>query len=98
MIQAQRMLIRPFTPQDLPALTDILIHAETMRFWPKPFTSNQVQNWLERSLKSYAENGFGRYALILKDSEALIGDAGLLLAEVDGSERVDLGYIIHAPY
>lgn len=72
-----------------------------MSFWPKPFTAQATQDWLERTFNSYAEFGFGRYAVILKRENRLIGDCGLLRTILDdGSNHPDkvddLGYIIHA--
>ncbi len=69
-----------------------------MSFWPAPFTTEQTSQWIERSIKSYAENGFGRFAVELKESGKLIGDCGILISELDRKPEYDLGYIIYAEY
>lgn len=70
----------------------------TMRFWPAPFSPEQTQHWLERHLRNYLETGLGRYAVISKDSQVLIGDCGIVRAELNGKPENDLGYIIDRNY
>ncbi|HWF44733.1 MAG TPA: GNAT family N-acetyltransferase [Candidatus Kapabacteria bacterium] len=98
MIETARLLLREYTLADVPALHRILSHATTMRFWPRPFTEANTQGWLERAVASYATNGFGRWAVILRETSEQIGDAGLMRLEVNGKSEADLGYIILANY
>lgn len=101
-LETDRLILRPFLAEDAGDLHAILSDAATMSFWPTPFNAQNTQDWLQRSLASYAESGFGRYAVILKQKNKLIGDCGLLRSMLTDSmadpEYVnDLGYIIHAP-
>jgi RimJ/RimL family protein N-acetyltransferase len=98
MIETGRLGIRPYSPADLPALEAILTDATTMRFWPRPFTPDEVAGWLDRAIKSRRTSIYGRCALILKASAALIGDVGVVRATIVGAERNDLGYIVHHRY
>lgn len=93
-----RLIIRPYREDDLDTLFSLLSDSKTMSFWPAPFSREQAQAWLNKSIASYASHGFGRWAVELKDSGRFIGDAGLQLSELDGKEEHDLGYIILAPY
>ncbi len=97
-INTQRLILRPYVTDDINALHKILSDEKTMSFWPAPFTIEQTRRWIERSIKSYRENQFGRFAVELKESGKLIGDCGILLSEVDGKQENDLGYIIHSDY
>ena len=54
--------------------------------------------WIERSLRSYAEHGFGRFAAILRETGQLVGTSGIARLPVDGAPCNDLGYIIHHPF
>lgn len=92
-----RLVLRRFTLADLPTLHAILSDPVTMQFWPAPFDLAATERWVQRSLDAYA-NGFGRYALILKNSGALIGDAGLMHIDVNGNPENDLGYILDKSY
>jgi RimJ/RimL family protein N-acetyltransferase len=94
-IETRRLLIRGYSVDDIPLLHKILSDPKTMSFWPELFSLEQTAAWIERSMKSYIENGFGRYAVLLKHAGELIGDAGILKSEINGKTENDLGYIIH---
>lgn len=97
-IETDRLLIREYVPEDLVQLYAILSDPATMSFWPAPFTLEQVDDWIELNLDRYELHGFGRWAIILKDMQWLIGDCGIVRTEIDGQEENDLGYIIHMPF
>jgi ribosomal-protein-alanine N-acetyltransferase len=94
-IETERLIIRNYCEDDLGALAGILGHPETMAFWPRPFTGAETAAWLARGLEQRETSIYGRRAVILKATGALIGDAGVVRAVLDGEERDDLGYIIH---
>ncbi|HEX5316833.1 MAG TPA: GNAT family N-acetyltransferase [Candidatus Kapabacteria bacterium] len=98
MIETARLRLREYTLDDLPAQYRILSDPSTMKFWPQPYTVEGTRSWIDRSISSYSANGFGRYAIILRESGDQIGNAGLMRTEVNGKLEVDLGYIIHANY
>lgn len=93
MINTPRLTIRPYTMDDLDALDAILSDAETLDFWPRPYTREETLAGIERNIKSYTDNGFGRWAVVLKGTGLLTGLCGIVKMEVDGSEVNDLGYI-----
>lgn len=96
-LETNRLLLRSYEWEQLPALHEILSDPVTMKFWPAPFTIEQTRHWMGQSMEMY-ERGFGRLGLFLKEDGSLVGDAGLRVAEIDGNEENDLGYIIHAKY
>jgi len=96
--ETPRLLLREYQTDDLMPLHVILSDAITMQVWPAPFTPEATRNWIERQIRSYAERGYGRWAIIAKESGEQIGDAGFIDANVNGRDEVDLGYIIHYPY
>ncbi|WP_309122580.1 GNAT family N-acetyltransferase [Paenibacillus sp.] len=93
-----RLRIREYTVEDLPALHDILSEPLTMSFWPKPFRYDQTEEWIVKRGIEHYERGFGRFAIEWKETGTLIGDAGLLSMEIDGIIENDLGYIVHSGY
>lgn len=97
-IYTKRLKLRPYAVQDFAALHKILSDKETMRFWPEPFTEEKTARRIEKSLLSYETNGFGKFAVDLKESGSLIGDCGITLVEVDGAIENNLGYIIHSDF
>jgi [ribosomal protein S5]-alanine N-acetyltransferase len=94
-LETERLILRKFTEKDLPQLHEILSNPETMKFWPAPFTLEQTQRWLNRSITA---NKLTRYAVILKENGELIGDFGFMRTEVNGVEENDLGYIFSKEY
>jgi len=98
MIETKRLLLREYLAEDFSALHEIFSDPETMSFWPAPFTYEQTEAWIQRSMESYTKNGFGRWPVILKENGKLIGDVGVMLAEIDGNTEHDLGYIIYKDF
>lgn len=96
MIETERLQLREFTTNDLDYLNRLLSDPQTMQHWPVPLEPADVEAWLERSLTSYRTYGFGRWLVVLKETQQPIGDTGLLRLEVNGRLENDLGYIIHA--
>lgn len=98
MIETDRLLIRKFVDEDLPEFSRILADPETMSFWPNPYTQKGAKAWIDRNVQSYADFGFGRYVIVLRDEQKIIGDCGILKMNLAGEEVYDFGYIIHHPY
>lgn len=97
-LATERLIIRPYTEADIPAAQAFLTHAETMVFWPRPLTSDAAADWVRKNIERMRETPYGRCALVLKDEDALIGDVGVIRANVAGVECNDLGYIMHRRY
>ncbi len=99
MLVTKRLVMKPYLLSDVDLLHPILSDKTTMKFWPQPFSKAQTLHWLQRNITHYYPKGFGRYGVYLKENEQqLIGDCGIMLAEVNGQEAYDIGYIFHHPY
>ncbi len=96
-LETERLILRRLTPDDLEALHRIFSDSSTMSFWAAPFTEDDTRRWILRALRYYETLGFGRWAVVLKETGELIGDCGILRTEVDGKMEHDLGYVIHHP-
>lgn len=95
MIETADLTLRPHRADDLDALTQILSDPTTMSFWPRPYTREETAARIDQALKSYAEHGFGRYAVVLRETGQMVGSSGIVRMPVDGTLYNDLGYIIH---
>jgi RimJ/RimL family protein N-acetyltransferase len=84
-------------PTDVDSLHGIFSDPLLMRFWPV-FTYAETEEWVEAEMRHYAEDGFGLWAITLKDSEEVIGDCGLVRHEVDGAIETDLGWHVLRAY
>jgi len=97
-LQTDRLIIKEYQPEYSNIAHKVFSDPQTMAFWPAPFTVEETKKWIERSIESYRENGFGRYAIFSKETNLLIGDCGILKLETANTLVHDLGYIIHIPY
>ena len=58
-LETARLILRQFVPGDAAALAQVLSDPETMRYYPAPFNRAQVDEWIERNLRRYREDGDG---------------------------------------
>jgi ribosomal-protein-alanine N-acetyltransferase len=91
-LETSRLILREFCSDDADALARVLSDPETMRFYPAPYDRAGVENWIARNLRRYADDGHGLWAMILKATGELIGDCGLTVQDVDGSNEIEIGY------
>src|SRR5437763_2910236 len=98
-IETARLVLREETPGDLDDLFEVLGDAETMRFYQRPFTREEVlDRWIARNMKLYAERGYGLWALVLKEEGRVIGQCGLLPQLVDGEKELEIGWLVNRSY
>ena len=88
-----RLKIRQFCESDLNDLWAIMRKPEVMYAWESGFTKEETQEWLDRQYNRYNRDGYGYFAVILKESDRLIGQAGLMTNEIGGETVVEIGYI-----
>lgn len=93
-VETERLYARCFTPDDASNLMPILGDKKVMAFTlSEPFTLEKIKWFLENHiLPSYKTNGWGRYAVIKKDDNALIGYAGFSAQKLGAEDHIDLGY------
>ncbi|HEX2057470.1 MAG TPA: GNAT family N-acetyltransferase [Actinomycetota bacterium] len=94
-LETRRLVLRPFRPEDLDGIHEVLGDAENMRYYPAPFTLEQSRRWIEWNLGHYHDHGFGLWALESKETGVLLGDCGLTPQTVDGREEVEVGWHVH---
>ena len=97
-IETERLIIREYTEEDFDALYEILSDAETMKYYPKPYDENGVRRWIRWCLDSYKRNGFGLWALELKENGRFIGDCGISMQSIDGETLPEIGYHVNKNY
>lgn len=93
-LETERLILRKMSQLDFPDLAEILQNPKVMYAYEHNFSDSDVQSWLERQIKRYAKYGFGLWALVLKDSGAMIGQAGLTMQPYKGSEVLEIGYLL----
>jgi len=94
MIETPRLILREYTDDDFAELHRIVSDPVTMSFWPEPFSEDKSRQWIGWSVESHKNRGFGRLAMILKETNEFIGDAGFGYILVNEKPENDLGYIV----
>ena len=91
-LETDRLYLRELVADDLDGLLDVLGDPVAMRYYPHPFSREEVAGWIDWSRRSYRENGFGLWGMILKETAELVGDCGLTIQDVEGERLVEVGY------
>lgn len=92
-LETKRLLLRQMTQDDLPALCRILQDEEVMYAYEHAFSDAEAADWLNRQLQRYKDDGFGLWAVILKESGELIGQCGLTMQDIPEGRVVEIGYL-----
>ncbi len=94
-IETKRLVLREYRQEDFEDLCSIITDAETMKYYVRPYDERGVQRWLDWCIGSYRDNGFGLWAMELKESGEFIGDCGISLQKIDGEILPEIGYHIN---
>ncbi len=89
----RRLLLREFTLDDAPFFLQLVNSPGWLEFIGdrQVRTVEDAENYLrDRNIKSYAENGFGFWPVILKETGQPIGTCGLI--QRDFLDHVDIGF------
>ena len=95
-LETERLFLREMTMDDFDALNAVLGDDAIMIHYPYTFDEARVRSWIERNMNRYRNDGFGLWAVCLKDSGEMIGDCGLTLQNIEGEMLPEIGYHIRA--
>ena len=65
-----------------------------MKFYPHPFSPQEVENWITWNISNYKTYGFGLWAVIRKEDGAFLGDCGITMQNIDGEQLPEAGFHI----
>lgn len=92
--ETERLTLREMNQDDYRDLAEILQNPNVMYAYEHDFTDTDVQIWLDRQRKRYETYGFGLWAVILKDTNEMIGQAGLTMQPYKDTEVLEIGYLL----
>ena len=93
-LETERLFLREMTMDDFDSMYAVLADPEIMQHYPYSFDEERVRSWIERNMNRYKEDGFGLWAVCLKDTGEMIGDCGLTLQNIEGQMLPEIGYHI----
>lgn len=98
MLETERLIIRPYTPDDLEELIEMRTDPEVYRYLGGTERQNRVEitKRLDFYMQCYEKLGFGMSAMIWKENGETIGGCGLQPLEDTG--EIEVGYSLKKNY
>lgn len=93
-LETERLILREMIREDFQDLAGILRDPEVMYAYEYNFSERDVQAWLDRQIERYAQYGFGLWAVVLKATDEMIGQAGLTMQPYKDIEVLEIGYLL----
>jgi [ribosomal protein S5]-alanine N-acetyltransferase len=97
-LETPRLILREMSLDDLDFVAVMLAHPEVMRYYPKRYSRDEAEVWIERQIRRYARHGHGLWLAIEKATGEPVGQVGLLIQQVHGVEEKEVAYLIHRPF
>ena len=97
-LETERLYLRKMEQSDYFSLCKILQDEETMYAYNGAFSDTETREWLDKQLARYEKYGFGLWAVVLKETEEMIGQCGLTMQEWNGREVLEIGYLFQREY
>jgi RimJ/RimL family protein N-acetyltransferase len=93
-LETERLSLRQLETDDLDGLAEVLTDPVAMRFYPSPLNRDQVAAWIGRAHESYANHGFGLWAVTRRADRRFLGDCGPMLQPIEDRLIPEIGYHI----
>lgn len=92
-LETKRLYLRELRQSDFQSLCRILQDEKAMYAYEGAFSDTEVQEWLDRQLSRYQKWNFGLWAVILKETDEIIGQCGLTMQPWKDEEVLEIGYL-----
>lgn len=96
--ETDRLYLREMNQSDFKSLSKILKDEETMYAYEGAFSDTEVQEWLDKQILRYQKWNFGLWAVILKETDEMIGQCGLSMQQWKEEEVLEIGYLFERLY
>lgn len=97
-LQTKRLYLREMKQTDFCSLCKILQDEHTMYAYEGAFSDVEVQEWLDKQISRYQHWNFGLWAVILKETEEMVGQCGLTMQPWKETEVLEIGYLFNSDY
>lgn len=97
-LETGRLMLRELREEDYEDLCKILRDPEVMYAYEHAFSAEESHAWLERQITRYKTDGFGLWAVILKESKEVIGQCGITWQEVESRHVQEVGYLFRKEF
>lgn len=97
-LETERLYLREMNHGDFYSLCQILQDEDTMYAYEGAFSDIEVQEWLDKQIFRYEKWNFGLWAVILKETDEMIGQCGLTMQPWKDTEVLEIGYLFNKLY
>lgn len=97
-LETKRLYLREINQSDFHSLCKILQDEAAMYAYEGAFSDGEVQEWLDRQISRYQKWDFGLWAVILKETDEMIGQCGLTMQPWKEGEVLEIGYLFNRLY
>lgn len=97
-IETDRLILRELTWNDYDAIADIIQDDETMYAYNGGVSDKETVEWFEKLFIRYERDNHGLLAVVLKENNIVIGQAGLSTRYLDDEKIIEIGYLFNKNY
>ena len=97
-IETERLILREFTLDDLSATREIVCDEQTMYAWNGAWSEEENREGIQKQIHGYRKDGFGRWAVALKETGKVIGICGLQWIDTNKDKVLEVGYLFNRAY
>ncbi|MDQ6780702.1 MAG: GNAT family N-acetyltransferase [Candidatus Eremiobacteraeota bacterium] len=93
-LHTARLTLRELELSDLDFIATLLGDRDVMRFWGRDYNRDESRDWIVRQRERYASDGQGYWLASDRLTGEPLGQAGVVMQPVHGSEEPGLAYIL----
>ena len=93
-LETERLALRELVPADIDFLAAMLADPDVSHHYDRRFSREAADEWLHRQIVRYHTDGHGLWLALEKDSNAPIGQVGLMNQLVEGRKRPEIGWLL----
>ncbi len=97
-LETERLYLREMNQADFSSLCKILQDKDVMYAYEHAFDDVEAQEWLDRQIMRYSQYGFGLWAVILKETDEMIGQCGLTMQDCNNRQVLEVGYLFQKAF
>ena len=97
-LETERLYLREMNQSDFDSLSKILQDEDTMYAYEGAFSDIEVQEWLDNQISRYHKWNFGLWAVIIKETDEMIGQCGIIMQPWKEEEVLEIGYLFERQY
>lgn len=97
-LETERLLLKKMSDEDFDDIAQMLQNPQVMYAWEHDFSDKDVYDWIQKNMHYYEEYGYAYFLAYEKTRNTPIGQIALLQDRVNGTDYIEVGYIIKKEY